>query len=87
MYLYFLMSSLSLLLHASQEEKQKLTAPIYRDISEYCINTAPIVKCSSFNGVRGCGEIGIHARLRIWCFGVEVQVLSSAPLIIGKPSY
>ena len=23
---------------------------------------------------RGCGEIGRHARLRIWCFGVGVRV-------------
>ena len=30
--------------------------------------------------VRGCGEIGRHARLRIWCFGVGVRVPPPAPL-------
>ena len=29
--------------------------------------------------VCGCGEIGRHARLRIWCLRMQVQVLSSAP--------
>ena len=29
---------------------------------------------------RGCGEIGRHARLRIWCFGVGVRVPPPAPL-------
>ena len=29
---------------------------------------------------RGCGEIGRHARLRIWCFGVGVRVPPPAHL-------
>ena len=35
--------------------------------------------------VCGCGEIGRHARLRIWCLRMQVQVLSSAPNVTIFP--
>ena len=33
--------------------------------------------------LRGCGEIGRHARFRFWYESVQVQVLSSAPNFKG----
>ena len=37
--------------------------------------------------VCGCGGIGRHARLRIWCARMQVQVLSSAPKKAYRKSF
>jgi hypothetical protein len=53
-------------------------APKFTRVHPRLIGAKKHVPLRPFEG-RGCGEIGRHARLRIWCFGVGVRVPPPAP--------